>query len=110
MCGGFVGLMRFFIISRDDVLNLDSRRPAKQKAVTNARPNCPLCSYSEVHLEHCLWCCPARDWYVYPLPKRPTCPLQARLAWPSHDNDECDLSIIQLFCKIGSHLLEVRLE
>jgi hypothetical protein len=32
------------------------------------------------------------------------------LAWSSHDNDEYDLSIVQLFCKIRSHLLKVQWE
>ena len=41
--------------------------------------------------------------HLFPLPRRPTCPLQSSLAWSSHDN-EYDLSIVQLFCKIRSHL------
>ena len=99
LCGGFIRPMVFFICTRDAAQNAVIRRPKKHKTYIKAAPNCPLCQGPVGTLHHCLWECPARDFFMYPLPPRPRCPLQRRLGWPMQVDDSLDLSILELFRK-----------
>lgn len=107
MSGGFVSPMAFYIITRDSARPSLASRPARTAALMKARPNCPLCLFPDGNLEHCLWRCPARDKFVYPVPK-PKRPLQARLVWPLHDNNDEDRSIINMCCQIRPYMLSHR--
>ena len=100
--------MVFFISTRDAAQKALVRHPKKRKVYVKAKPNCPLCQGPVGTLYHCLWECPARDFFMYPLPPYPRCPLQRRLGWPLQVDETLDLSIIEFFRKMRTRLLSLR--